>query len=242
MIIPSSSTGALTSSNSFGNWTVSPQGFVAPPITYGQLAAALAIAQGELKPAAKDSANPFFKSKYADLSSVWECIRATLSKNGLAVVQRLDVQGEKLQTVLVTMLIHKSGEFITSTYPIKPIKDDPQGLGSAITYARRYALSAMVGVVADEDDDGEAATRTQKVASVTGEVEKKRPKWPPEQTTEYGAIRATILELGGDAGERDVAQLQARMKYDAPTDVIDAMAKLQHTYEEMADRAKGGKS
>lgn len=241
MIIPSTATGnsdGLGSSNCLSYYApIAPH--LAP--TYGKLAEALAAAQGELKPAAKDSANPFFKSKYADLSSVWEAIRAALAKNGLAVVQKLDVQGDKLQTVLVTMLLHKSGEFIASTYPVKPIKDDPQGLGSAITYARRYALSAMVGVVADEDDDGEAATRTQKVASVTGEVEKKRPKWPPEQTTEYGAIRAAILELGGDAGERDVAQLQSRMKYDAPTDVIDAMAKLQRTYEEMADRAKGAK-
>lgn len=240
MIIPSIASGQISGTGSSSLSYYTPTVPLLVP-AYGKLAEALAAAQGELKPAAKDSKNPFFKSSYADLTSVWECIRAALSKNGLAVVQTLDVQGDKALTVLKTMLLHKSGEFITSTYPVKPIKDDPQGVGSAITYARRYALSALVGVVADEDDDGEAATRAQKVASVTGEVEKKRPKWPPEQTTEYGAIRATILELGGDAGERDVAQLQARMKYDAPTDVIDAMAKLQRTYEEMADRAKGAK-
>jgi len=119
------------------------------------LVAALSKAQGMIKGAAKDSTNPFFKNKYADLSSVWEACREALSKNELAVIQT-PVEGG-----VITMLAHSSGEWIKSYLPMKPTKDDAQGAGSAITYARRYALAAFVGV-APEDDDGQAASTTPK--------------------------------------------------------------------------------
>lgn len=234
-------TSSTQGANSFGNWTIASTGTLVPGNTYGQLAAALALAQGEMLPAAKDAKNPFFQSKYADLSSVWESIRAVLSKNGLAVVQVIDLTpGEKPVQVLKTMLIHKSGEFITSQYLIQPAKNDPQGVGSAITYARRYALSALVGVVADEDDDGEAATREKKVASVTGTAEAKRPKWTADQSLEYGSIRARIIAATGDTGDADVKKLSTRMKYDQAADVIDAMVALLKVHQDIADRAKGG--
>lgn len=122
----------------------------------GELAAALAVAQGEIKGAIKDAENPYFKSSYADLASVWDACRSALSKNGLAVVQTTtDCEFGKIR--LVTRLIHKSGQWIKSALLLKPMKDDPQALGSAITYGRRYSLAAMVGV-APEDDDGNAAS------------------------------------------------------------------------------------
>ena len=122
-----------------------------------ELATALAKAQGDLKGAKKDSKNPFFHSSYADLASVWDACREPLSKNGLSVVQTTDwVVGEEHCLLLLTTLLHSSGQWITGKLLIKPVKDDPQGLGSAITYARRYALSAIVGVAA-EDDDAESA-------------------------------------------------------------------------------------
>lgn len=119
-----------------------------------ELAAALAKAQGEITGALKDSANPFYKSKYADLASVWDACKEPLSKNGLCVIQtpRITERGR----VLVTTLAHSSGQWISSELPINPVKDDPQGLGSAISYMRRYALTAIVGV-AQIDDDGEKA-------------------------------------------------------------------------------------
>jgi hypothetical protein len=120
-----------------------------------QLATALSKAQGLMKSAAKSKENPFFKSRYADLPAVWEACRDALSKNGLAVIQTPQFEGES--TWLETTLVHSSGQWMRSRYPVKPAKNDPQGVGSAITYCRRYALMAMVGVVADEDDDGEAA-------------------------------------------------------------------------------------
>lgn len=123
----------------------------------GALAAALSAAQGAIRPAIRDAQNPHFKSKYADLSSIREACRAPLASNGLAVSQAVDIDGDR--TVLVTTLMHSSGEWLSSCYPIDPVKRDPQGMGSAITYARRYSLAALVGVVSDEDDDGERASR-----------------------------------------------------------------------------------
>jgi len=125
--------------------------------TLGSLALALSKAQAQMKPAVKDKNNPFFKSKYADLSSVWDSIREPLSKNELSVIQTTNIDAER-GAVLVTVLAHSSGEWIRSQYPINPVKNDPQGFGSAVTYARRYSLAALVGVCTDEDDDGAAAS------------------------------------------------------------------------------------
>ena len=125
--------------------------------TLGKLALALSKAQGEMVNAAKDKDNPFFKSTYADLASVWDACRGPLSKNELAVTQTAEYVDGKY--VLSTLLIHSSGEFMESTLPLNPVKNDAQGLGSAITYMRRFSLAALVGVApADaEDDDGESA-------------------------------------------------------------------------------------
>ena len=123
--------------------------------TIGKLAFALAKAQGCMHAARKGAENPFFKSRYADLSEVWATIRKPLADNELAVMQTTVAEDGKLR--LRTVLVHSSGEWVESVYPVNPQKQDPQGYGSAVTYARRYALSALVGVVADVDDDGEGA-------------------------------------------------------------------------------------
>lgn len=120
-----------------------------------ELAAALSKAQGEIEGATKDSTNPFFKSKFADLSSVMECLKKAFTKNGLSYTQPTRVT-ENGGVIVVTKLMHSSGQWIKGEYPAKPVKDDPQGLGAALTYSRRYALSAICGV-AQIDDDGESA-------------------------------------------------------------------------------------
>ena len=121
------------------------------------LAAALAKAQGQMKGAIKDSANPFFKSKYADLASVVEAIRAAFSANGLSYIQTVE-PSDKDEVRVETTLLHASGEWISCGVLSLPVsKVDAQGYGSALTYARRYSLSAAVGV-APEDDDGNAAS------------------------------------------------------------------------------------
>jgi len=113
-------------------------------------------AQGNFAPAVKSATNPHFKSKYVALDGVIDAVAEPLRKEGIAIVQMTDV--EDAQTILVTRLIHESGEWIGSRYPVHPVKADPQGEGSALTYARRYALMALVGI-APEDDDGNAAVK-----------------------------------------------------------------------------------
>ena len=121
-----------------------------------KLATALSIVQGKLTHAKKDSANPFFKSKYADLESVWDACRSLLAENGLAVMQ---FPGEFVDGTmsLNTVLTHSSGEYMSYLMSVPVTKPDAQGAGSALTYMRRYALAAVVGVV-QADDDGNAAS------------------------------------------------------------------------------------
>lgn len=119
------------------------------------LAAALAKAQGEMEGAAKGNINPHFKSKYADLASVWEACREPLSKNGLAILQPVSAVGPSV--TVTTILAHSSGEWLEESLTMTAQKNDPQGVGSAITYGRRYGLASMVGI-APEDDDGNAAS------------------------------------------------------------------------------------
>jgi|CXWL01.1.fsa_nt_gi hypothetical protein len=128
------------------------------PAGIGKLAAALAKAQGEIKGAAKAKDNPFFKSKYADLAAVWDACREALAKNCLAVIQPT-IWSPTAGLFLRTILAHESGETIEGDFPVKPVQDTPQGLGSALTYARRYSLASMVGVAPEgEDDDGNAGS------------------------------------------------------------------------------------
>ena len=123
--------------------------------TINELATALAKAQGEITGALKDSANPFFKSKYADLASCWDACREPLSKNGLAIIQSPEINAEGL--TLTTLLIHSTGQWIKNVFRLMLKDDTAQGVGSALTYARRYALTALIGI-AQVDDDGNAAS------------------------------------------------------------------------------------
>lgn len=125
-----------------------------------ELAGALHKAQGKIKAALKDSTNPHFRSKYADLSSVIEAVKQPLLDAGITYLQGIeDADGG---VVVETMLLHTSGEWISSKLRIPATKQDAQGFGSAITYGRRYGLQSMCGVPA-EDDDGNAATASAPV-------------------------------------------------------------------------------
>lgn len=135
-----------------------------------ELAGALAKAQGEFTTAKKSADNPFFKSRYADLAEVVAACRAPLAKHGLCVIQQ--VVRDEAGVMLRSTLAHSSGQWIASEYSVRPVRvvkdrdgkateveaNDPQSVGSAITYARRYSLAALVGVVTDDDDDGNAAS------------------------------------------------------------------------------------
>jgi hypothetical protein len=125
-----------------------------------ELATALSKVQGELTYAKKDSANPFFKSRYADLESVWDACRSLMAANGLSVIQMPGNYFEG-RMWLVTRLCHSSGEWIEQEMSVPVQKADAQGAGSALTYMRRYALAAFIGVV-QADDDGNAASQPSK--------------------------------------------------------------------------------
>lgn len=122
-----------------------------------ELAAALAKAQGAMRPAKMNRINPHFKSHFADLASVFDAVRQPLADNGLSVTQTTQIRDGGF--ILRTTLRHVSGQWIASEHPL-PTNAKPQELGSAMTYAKRYSLSAMCGIAADEDDDGEATRKT----------------------------------------------------------------------------------
>lgn len=128
-----------------------------------ELSAALAKAQAVMKAAAFNKINPHFKNKYADLAAVLDAIRKPLADNGLSITQTTEVRDQSF--VLVTTLHHSTGQWIAGEYPL-PIGVTPQQLGSALTYARRYTLSSLACIAADEDDDAEGVRKENQVLSV----------------------------------------------------------------------------
>jgi len=125
-----------------------------------QIAIALSNVQAEDLLALTDSTNPFFNSKYADLSSVWEVIRKPLVENNLSVAQTFDISDDG-SPIIITTLMHSSGQWLRGKLKMKPDKPGPQAVGSCITYGRRYSLAAMIGVC-PEDDDANGATKKNK--------------------------------------------------------------------------------
>jgi hypothetical protein len=120
------------------------------------LAIALIKAQAEVKVVEKGAENPFFKSKYADLASVWEVCRKPLADNGLCIIQSVTSDSE--HHYVETLMAHLSGQWLNDTVRLTLKDDTMQGLGSGITYARRYQLAAFAGVAPDDDVDGNAAS------------------------------------------------------------------------------------
>ena len=126
-----------------------------------ELSKALSKFQGEVKNPANTAVNPFFKSKYAPLETVLNAVRPILSKHGLSIIQAPSSEGEYVS--ITTTLLHESGEWIEfAPLNLKTDKNTAQGAGSAITYARRYAISAILGIASEEDDDGNNAEPTKK--------------------------------------------------------------------------------
>jgi hypothetical protein len=121
------------------------------------LAKSLAKAQAAIKNAAKDSTNPHFKSRYADLASAWDAVREPLTSNGLSIVQGLSTIENKV--ACTTLLLHESGQWIKDVMSMTPQQNTPQGQGSCATYLRRYMLMAIAGVAPDDDDGNEASTK-----------------------------------------------------------------------------------
>lgn len=159
-----------------------------------ELFAALALAQAEVENADKNSSNPHFKSKYADLAEVLNTVRPVFSKHGLSILQSTEFNGSLVS--VTTAVAHKSGGIVTSTAACVPAKTDAQGVGSATTYLRRYSLSAMAGV-AQEDDDGQSSAHNRKPV-VVGKVTPTDGAWDVMDADS----QAYLLKLAADVAGR----------------------------------------
>ena len=148
-----------------------------------EIGKAMACVQGEMRPAIKDSNNPFFKSKYSNLTSVWDSIREPLMKNQISVFQ--DVFTTEHGVSVTTKLVHASGQWIDfGPLEIPLSKRDAQSIGSATSYAKRYSLSAACGVVTDDmDDDAEIAMNRNGKPEKVKEEKKEQPKSEPVPIT-----------------------------------------------------------
>ncbi len=138
-----------------------------------KLCEALAKAQAVMQAASKNKVNPYFKSKYADLDCIWDACRKPLTDNGLSIAQFATSAG--CVVTVETLLLHSSGESLKSSLSLKAKDESPQSIGSAITYGRRYGLSAMVGISAEDDDDANGA-QPVKSPVVVGMPAKKLPQ------------------------------------------------------------------
>lgn len=171
-----------------------------------KLASALVKAQGIMEEAKKDSTNPHFRSKYADLASIVAVLREPLSKNGLGFIQ--DVKSDKDGVSVRTTLVHESGERLAGEWLFLPVtQQTPQAYGSAVTYGKRYSLAALVGVVCDEDDDGDAAS---------GKEEAKAPAKRKGVVPDHVPAKLKEMELKNQALARANAAMAAKESNEAP--------------------------
>lgn len=170
---------------------------------------ALAKAQGEITAADKNGKNPAFKSRYADLSAIWEAARPALSKHGISVTQ-WPIHADDNRLHIVTRIAFK-GEWIRAHFSLPVTKQDPQGFGSATTYAKRYALAAALGVVADEDDDGNAASNRPAPPRQEVKQEPKPESTPaPAESLADTIVRKFNEAENAEAFEELVQRAQAR--------------------------------
>jgi len=151
-----------------------------------ELATALNKAQAEMGGATKDAANPFFKSKYADLSAVVKAVKDAFATNGLSYTQFPIEDGGRIG--VETILMHVSGEWLSNSFTVALSKQDAQGAGSAITYCRRYALQAIAGIPAEDDDGNKASGKGGKVAT-------------PDHSEQYKWSRSLVAYMSNDDGD-----------------------------------------
>ena len=156
-----------------------------------EIVKALAKVQSEIQNPKKDANNPFFKSKYSTLDNVIDAYKDLCSKNDLVVlenpVSKVDENGKVLVGIEV-QIMHASGQFLSfDPYLLSPVKNDPQGIGSGVTYARRYTLSSVFNIASEEDDDGNSASQNNK-----GQYQKPT-KFKPATQAEIGNLKKEII-------------------------------------------------
>ena len=197
------------------------------------LVSALAKAQGGMKPAVFNRINPHFKTRYADFTSCMDACRSALSDNGLAVMQTCETIDGKLN--LVTMLAHTSGQWMKSEFPLIASKMDSQGIGSAMTYAKRYSLCGMVGIVADEegDDDGEAAVGRGRQEELVRQPPRPQPN--PQISTKLNTQQVQALkELDARLDQKAKSTLYSWLASDFKVEKIEDL--LMDAFQKVAQR------
>jgi len=197
--------------------------------TISNLAASLVKFNAEVKRIEKDGNNPHFRSKYATLDGVVDDIRPILQKHGLSVMQFPGKDGDDV--TVKTMLLHESGEWLESeTSAARPVKNDPQGVGSAITYLRRYSLTAFLSLsTGDIDDDGNAASqppsqpqqqaRTTPQTNVQNEPSSRQQSTPTDPSKRvYGLMNQMgwgfddLSNFASDLFEKEIRNLKNQLK------------------------------
>ena len=191
--------------------------------------AAMVEVQKVLRPAKKDASNPYFKSNYAPLPTIMATCREPLTQNGFVVIQTTDFDNGVFY--VETTVSHVSGEWVSGRYPIKPVKEDPQAYGSAVSYAKRYSLAALISLVSEgEDDDGNAAS------GKAPEKPKEEPKAPPPKkeaakdapvTAEQ--VKATFKETTKDFSWLDrMKKAKAKLGQEKYYDILTGRYEHEH--------------
>lgn len=221
----------------------------------GELAKALAAAQGEYEKASKDSVNPHFKSSYADLASVTNACRPALTKHGIAVVQRLT--SRQASVTVQTMLIHSSGQWISDELTVPVSKADAQGFVAAATYARRASLAGMTGIAPEDDDGNEASGHispqqayeqaTKVKQGKPAQQPKPQPREPGDDVPDdnvrvpdsvgfrTGVIWPSGFQKGKDLAEFTDKQLSGSLDYCLAAVADPAKAKWKASNQKLAD-------
>jgi hypothetical protein len=192
--------------------------------TTATLCAALVAAQGALKPIAKDGKNPAFRSRYATLDGIMETVRPALAAHGLAVVQGVvhpeTGEGGRLVGIMVeTRLVHTSGEWLASVMPVPVAKGDAHGLGSALSYGRRYGISALLALSTDEDDDGNAAAK----APPAKPQAKPAPAAPAPGQRLHDRVPTTPPPEGMSLAKAETVELKGQRLIDMTPDRLDKL-------------------
>jgi hypothetical protein len=198
-----------------------------------KLFTAMAKAQGEMGHASKTEENEFYGSKYADLAACFEAVRQPMFMNGLCIIQSpaagigradtendSDYDGFPATVCLDTVIGHVSGQWISSSLTMRLVRDDPHGVGSAITYARRYALTSMLGV-AQADDDGNAATMPEEAPAKKKPAKKKpaKKKAPDNAETQLDRLNNVLKEVG--CSNKEEADLVCAWLFDDHSLTVD---------------------
>lgn len=226
--------------------------------TTAELSKALSAAQGEIDDPSKDRENPHFRSSYATLAAVLAVVRPAFARHGLSVVQGASTTTDGVS--VSTRILHQSGEWIEETLSAPPAKRDPQGIGSAVTYLRRYGLMSMAGVAAaEDDDDGEAAQgrggkgggqqqRRQEEGRVQRqEVQREEPKREerPAQTDAPKTPAEQVAWLLGELLKLSPAETPAAIAREwntTPDKLVENIDKLKGRYRALKATSKAAES